>query len=253
MDQETETIIKARLEKMIGHLDNSSGETDPVRVFTEIGKLRAEIFSEIREQMDQKSLEEIHEIYQEINYLIDEWLAIAFISLIEKRTANLADQALRDPLTMLYNRTAFDRRLSAEIERESRYRRQFSIALFDIDDFKSVNDRYGHPAGDQTLKMVARILQTSLRQTDFTFRLGGDEFAAICPETEKAAMVKVVRRIEKQLQQSFIETKMSYAIGISFGIASFPIDGKEMDQLVKAADERLYQCKREHHLANAAS
>ena len=123
MDQETETIIKARLETMISHLDNSSGETDPGRVFTEIGKLRAEIFSEIREQMDQKSLEEIHGIYQEINFLIDEWLAIAFISLIEKRTANLADQALRDPLTLLYNRTAFDRRLSAEIERESRYRR----------------------------------------------------------------------------------------------------------------------------------
>jgi diguanylate cyclase (GGDEF)-like protein len=147
-------------------------------------------------------------------------------------------------VTELPNRAAFNRKLRDEIERARRYGREFSVVLFDVDRFKSVNDRFGHLVGDQTLAQVARMLKSSLRQSDAVFRYGGDEFAAICPETSGGAMAHALRRLESNILAWRGESSVSEHLDVSWGVASFPADSAEENGLISKADERLYACKR---------
>lgn len=251
MRRTDEVLIRKRIEALAGGLFASGSETDPSKITLAAGRLRSEL---ICSMVDPESggAREALDACEVVNSAVDEWLARAMASLLEKRTAELTDRAMRDPLTMVYNRAAFELSLRAEIERSERYRREFSVALFDIDHFKQVNDSFGHPEGDRLLRRFARILASSLRQSDSAYRCGGDEFAAICPETGPEAMINVARRIETQLLQGFEDTPFAGNFGISWGLASFPADGQEMDRLVRSADERLYRCKREHHFHRAA-
>jgi diguanylate cyclase (GGDEF)-like protein len=153
----------------------------------------------------------------------------------------LRAQADRDSLTGMLNRRAFMRELDTEIERSMRYGRRFVLALCDLDDFKRINDTDGHPAGDRALEGVAALLERSIRASDYAFRIGGDEFALLLPETDAAEAQEAVERIVAALAGDSV---LAAGLGISFGLALFPVHGKTPEELIRRADQALYAAKR---------
>lgn len=216
-------------------------------LFREFNLLRALIEDVIRRQIGKLTKEELVGIQATLSATLDHLLYLAVNTHIHKQTQELSDQARRDPLTGLLNRATFDSCLGDEVDRASRYNRGVSLVLLDVDRFKSVNDRFGHQAGDQVLLSIARILHSSLRHSDMAFRYGGDEFAAICPETAGEAMATIMRRLEMSVLRYRTEARIMEEIGISWGIVAFPTDAIEVSELIRIADERLYACKKEHH------
>ena len=152
----------------------------------------------------------------------------------------------RDPLTSLGNRRLLDETLSAELARHARYGRLLSLCLIDLDDFKSINDTYGHPAGDRVLTRVAEHL-SAIRGADSAFRLGGDEFAIVLPETGENEAELVARRLARRIRDEPFPDQ----VNVSWGIAQ--ATGTDVNELVSAADQKLYERKRSEPRHEAAS
>jgi diguanylate cyclase (GGDEF)-like protein len=148
-----------------------------------------------------------------------------------------------DSLTGLNNRREFDRLLALEITRAQQSGRRLSLILADIDHFKQINDRHGHPEGDRTLQQVARLIQlVPKRATDAAFRTGGEEFAVLMGDTDKLgalAMSESLRSITERAQ--FLGA--NEPVTVSLGVATFPEDAHDPASLVAAADRALYQAK----------
>jgi diguanylate cyclase (GGDEF)-like protein len=147
-----------------------------------------------------------------------------------------------DPLTRLLNRRAFMRRLDSEVARSIRYARAFSLVICDLDGFKSLNDRYGHAAGDEALRMLGQILCEALRRPDDAFRIGGDEFALLLAEASDADAIEVVERVSVLLTRS--DDERLAGVGASFGVAACPEHAADSQTLFRLADEALYAAKR---------
>lgn len=161
--------------------------------------------------------------------------------LYNRKREKLAELALRDALTGLYNRGCFDLKLAEEIARAHRYEHELSILMIDIDHFKQVNDRYGHQIGDEVLADVARIVRSSLRNTDTVCRYGGEEIVVILPETNGPAAFKVAENCRKRIEAETASSKYP-AVTVSIGLASL-IDDEGPESLVAAADGALYAAK----------
>ncbi|MBW1696697.1 MAG: sensor domain-containing diguanylate cyclase [Deltaproteobacteria bacterium] len=153
--------------------------------------------------------------------------------------------AYHDPLTGLLNRRVMETVLRRELNRSSRYENVLSVVFLDLDDFKSVNDTYGHDTGDDLLKFVANKLIEMSRNSDAVARFAGDEFVFILPETPSKSAKKLMKRIKKHLEEYPFRTgKISIPISISFGVASTEdVERKESRLLLKKADQRLYEEK----------
>jgi diguanylate cyclase (GGDEF)-like protein len=151
--------------------------------------------------------------------------------------------AATDSLTGLYNRRLFDDYFEKELNRSIRYSHRLALVVFDLQRFKQVNDRYGHPQGDIVLQMVATTLQKSMRTSDYAFRLGGDEFALLLPQsgTEQAAAMS--RRLRAAYAATIEPMHLGFPLVLDYGLAVYPDDGEKQDLLFKVADERLYQLK----------
>jgi diguanylate cyclase (GGDEF)-like protein len=148
-----------------------------------------------------------------------------------------------DVLTDLPNRALFRSRLEQELERTKRGE-QLAVLYIDIDEFKSVNDSLGHPAGDELLKAVASRLQACIRETDFVARLGGDEFAIVQTGIgQPDDVVDLVRRIYTAIREPYECLGHQVATDASIGIALAPTDGSDLDQLLKSADLAMYGAK----------
>ncbi|HEY7207943.1 MAG TPA: sensor domain-containing diguanylate cyclase [Gaiellaceae bacterium] len=147
-----------------------------------------------------------------------------------------------DPLTRLLNRRAFIRRLEAEVARSARYGRSFSLVVCDLDGFKQLNDRHGHPAGDEALSELGAILGDALRRPDDAFRIGGDEFALLLAEAAEDDAREVVERIGAAIGTSRDERLA--AVKMRFGVASCPEHANDPQTLFRLADEALYAAKR---------
>ncbi|UCG93161.1 MAG: diguanylate cyclase [candidate division WOR-3 bacterium] len=152
-----------------------------------------------------------------------------------------------DPLTGIFNRRYFENQLSKELQRASRYTHPLSILFLDIDQFKKVNDEFGHQRGDQVLQELCQILERCLRSVDVVARYGGDEFIALLPETKKTYAKKTAERILKSIKNyDFFKGNLKVReLAVSIGVAAFPEDAGGTYELIKKADTALYQAKRE--------
>jgi two-component system, cell cycle response regulator len=163
--------------------------------------------------------------------------------------ARLFDQTERlattDGLTGLVNHRTFQERLDAHLAQAQRYGKKISLLLCDIDHFKSVNDTYGHPVGDQVLRGVSRTLSKEARNTDVVARYGGEEFAIVMPETDTAGAMVIAERIRERIGKLVFETEQGpLRVTMSLGVATFPEDGAKKAELVERADGCLYHAKR---------
>lgn len=153
--------------------------------------------------------------------------------------------SIRDGLTGIYNHAFIVEALKDEVERSRRYGSMLSIALFDIDDFKKVNDTYGHLAGDAVLQRLAELLKGSLRAIDIVGRYGGEEFLAILPETDGLNGYTVAERFREKIEkENFTNGEGVIKITISGGVAHYAY-GMDVNKLIKVADDNLYTAKRQ--------
>ncbi len=164
-------------------------------------------------------------------------------SMLEIEAAALRNEVLTDPLTELLNRRAFDQNLEHALLQWERHRRPFVLLLGDVDHFKLINDRFGHPVGDEVLREMATRLHASLRKSDLAFRIGGEEFAVLLPETSLKAGTEVADKLRRRIDEEAFLLSGGQTI---FPTMSFGVGGP-MDQgpagLVAAVDRALYQAK----------
>ncbi len=158
---------------------------------------------------------------------------------------NLLNLATYDPLTKLYNRRAIVQFAEKEVGRSKRYNHSFSIILIDIDDFKAINDTYGHTIGDIVLKKIADLLKEEVRDVDRIGRYGGEEFIIVLPETKIKNAVKLAERIKRKISDyHFKISDYALTLTVSTGVAGFPVHGKTFEEILQAADLALYEAKR---------
>jgi diguanylate cyclase (GGDEF)-like protein len=153
--------------------------------------------------------------------------------------------ATRDELTALLNRREHDRILAEEEERARRFGQPLALVVIDIDRFKEINDRHGHPAGDAVLREVARRLSGAVRTVDRVARIGGEEFSLVLVQTDGPAALEVARRAISSVADGPVDAGngISIAVTASAGAAALPADAKTATELVAAADRALYAAK----------
>ncbi|MBI2892614.1 MAG: diguanylate cyclase [Deltaproteobacteria bacterium] len=149
----------------------------------------------------------------------------------------LEELAVTDGLTGLHNHRHFQERLRRDLEIARRAGRPLSVAMFDVDHFKTYNDTYGHPAGDEVLRKVASAVRREARAADLVARYGGEEFVVAMPDADRDAAQAAAERIRRHVQAEGVVT-------ISGGIACFPEDGEDAESLIEQADRALYRAKR---------
>jgi diguanylate cyclase (GGDEF)-like protein len=205
--------------------------------------------------------------FDEIAVFLPSFFAIGFILYSLRRTEELKSEIIRrrkvenklqksekrykelsitDDLTQLYNSRYFYSKLEEEINRSARYKHPLSLLLIDIDDFKIVNDRYGHLEGDNFLSMTGKIIKACLRITDSAYRYGGEEFTIILPGIGFEAAVNAAERIRKQIstQEFLTSTNETVKITVSVGACQFE-PGEEIRDFVKRVDKAMYVAKQE--------
>jgi two-component system, cell cycle response regulator len=152
------------------------------------------------------------------------------------------EAAFTDHLTGLANRRRFERQLDREIARTERYGRSFCLLILDIDLFKNVNDTYGHDAGDETIKSIAKVLQSGTRGIDVAARLGGEEFGVLLTEMDLRSGLEVAERLRLSIKA--VDIPVVGRVTASFGVAEFPRCARDGRELYTAADTALYEAKR---------
>jgi diguanylate cyclase (GGDEF)-like protein len=150
--------------------------------------------------------------------------------------------AVTDGLTGLFNASYFREALRREVERARRHGFKISLVLFDLDDFKGINDTKGHLAGDKVLVRAAAVLRESAREIDVAARWGGEEFALILPETARTGAYVVAERVRARVESHFRRGR-GPRVTVSGGVASWPEDGAGMEDLIRKADQAMYRAK----------
>lgn len=167
--------------------------------------------------------------------------SLASLAAAAIRNTKLEALSFKDALTDVYNRRYFVLRIEEEVKRHARFGHPLSLVAIDVDEFKSINDRVGHPAGDEALQEVARLLTKHSRNFTVVTRTGGDEFSVILVNTPKAGALSYAERIKRVVE----EHRFPHGrVTVSLGAASLPKDATTTDDLVLAADRALYEAKR---------
>ncbi|HCL91013.1 MAG TPA: diguanylate cyclase, partial [Candidatus Atribacteria bacterium] len=188
-------------------------------------------------------------LYSKKDIKLMEFVSQQIATAIERKQAEekLKFLSLYDYLTKLPNRVLFYDRMKQEIAYARRERKKFSLMFLDLDNFKEVNDKFGHDIGDQVLQGVAKRFRKLLRKTDTICRLGGDEFIILLPRLAQPRenTVDVARKIFSSLKEPFLFGDNKIYINTSIGIALYPDDGEEGEILIKSADKAMYLAKKE--------
>jgi diguanylate cyclase (GGDEF)-like protein len=158
----------------------------------------------------------------------------------------LRELAFRDGLTGLYNHRYFQELMDHELSRAKRYKKAFSLIMFDLDHFKKINDQYGHPVGDLVLKEVSQAVKALLRESDIASRYGGEEFTFVLAETELSGAAVVAERLRRAVERlEIVANGQRIKITVSVGVTSYDIalGNKEKSEILAAADKALYNSK----------
>ncbi|MEQ8200097.1 MAG: diguanylate cyclase [Syntrophomonadaceae bacterium] len=158
---------------------------------------------------------------------------------------NLRQDAIRDPLTNLFNRRYMEEALRMALFNAQRTGRPLSIIMADVDNFKQINDRYGHRQGDKILIMVGRLFARSIRRNDIACRYGGDEFILVMPDAPLQSACSRADAIRREITGQDLEGNGPDSISLSLGVAAYPNHGETMETLIEAADKALYLAKQE--------
>lgn len=149
--------------------------------------------------------------------------------------------SLRDELTHAYNRRVLQEHIPTMLASTARRQSCLSVTLIDCDDFKRINDLYGHAAGDTVLKNISRLLIQSTRTNDLVVRWGGDEFLIIARDADQNETEIIMQRLYRQLQE--LSVQLNIELSVSVGTAVYPTDAKRMEQLIQIADQNMYHLK----------
>jgi diguanylate cyclase (GGDEF)-like protein len=168
---------------------------------------------------------------------------VIFMLVSERAVTAHKNAASMDPLTGMFNRRGFAEATARVIEREANAGRPVTVLIFDIDHFKSINDRFGHPAGDEILKLFATVVVNTLRISDLSGRIGGEEFAALLPCSLEEGVIAAERVREAFAASGIAVEEGPVETSVSIGVAGGPA-GTELEVLLAAADTALYQAKR---------
>ena len=196
----------------------------------------------IKTTLGEEKIFTIHVDYyeQQDDYYV---FSLTDITKFKEKSNILEYQASHDKLTGLFNRNKFDEIFAKEIKRTKRYKNELSVIIFDIDNFKMVNDTYGHQIGDEVLKEISKIALDNVREQDITTRWGGEEFFILLPQTNLSGAVIVANKIRTSTQ-NHIFTEKSLKITASFGVTQFCIENDDEKTIITRADELLYEAKR---------
>ncbi|MBI5869613.1 MAG: diguanylate cyclase [Actinobacteria bacterium] len=151
--------------------------------------------------------------------------------------------ATTDPMTSLFNFRYLCNCMDKEISKSRRYNHKLSVAILDLDDFKAINDTFGHQAGDELLRAVGDVLSSGVRDADMVARYGGEEFSVVFPETDKADALNVVEKLRRDIADISLVEYPEVRVTASIGIAGFPEDGEDKTDLLVSADKALYRAK----------
>ncbi len=203
-------------------------------------------------------LDEIQANIEEIikGFPISECNKIDVIKKINFMYSHTKYMSVTDPLTGLYNRRHFENTIEREFLRAQRYKSDLSIALFDIDFFKKINDTYGHLCGDYILKELAYLTLENFRKTDMVFRYGGEEFVIILTETPMEKALIPLERLRKTIEDyPFFYDENNIKITISIGVESFNEKTLTLENILNNADKALYIAKNEgrNHIVTSSS
>src|SRR2546426_12320702 len=223
--------------RAIAHLDLR--ESEGVQIWDEMLARRRELSALVGRQVSLKTAL--------VDVLATSGLLRVPILLEYDELKQLELNAVTDPLTGLYNRRLFTESLEKELNRARRYGLPLGLVILDLHRFKEVNDKYGHPRGDDVLRAAASTLRKSLRTSDSAFRIGGDEFALLLPQTDSPQALALSRRVQTVFAEMLQPLQLSVTVSMDQGVAIFPQDAEHADQLIRIADERLYQLKHANH------
>jgi diguanylate cyclase (GGDEF)-like protein len=216
----------------------------PRDIVTEFHILRRVLARLVRERGAGLAAEDVLALEERLQDVIDSLVTECVAAYFDRATSELSYRARHDALTDLLNHAAFTRELEHELERAERYGSALTLVFFDFDDFKGINDTYGHPVGDEALRRVALLLRGELRRSDLAGRMGGDEFAACLVESEAETGAAFLARMRERLAKLSESGELPVPVKISAGMTRYPEDGADAQTLFAVADVRLYEAKR---------
>jgi len=185
------------------------------------------------ERFERRDLELLDSIAPQIAVAVDRMA-------LRDKAGEYEQLSITDPLTGLLNRRYIEKRLTEEINRSERTGDPVSFMMLDVDEFKSYNDRYGHPAGYDALQLIGQILTENLRGADVAARFGGEEFSVLLPETSAEEAENIAERIRRHVEETkFAKRKVT----VSIGIGTFGGVANNADNLKRASDRALYAAK----------
>lgn len=219
---------------ILGSIAIAKAMLQPIRELTKAANMVAA--GDLNANVEVTSDDEVGQLGEAFNYMVEA---------VRVSRERLIQRANTDSLTDLFNHRYFQERLGAELSRASRYQHPLSAILLDVDNFKNLNDTYGHPFGDLVLQQIAKVLLLESRDIDVVARYGGEEFAIILPETKVTEAIVVADRLRAAVQNhSFVYAEgRSVPVTISLGVSQYPAHSTEREGLVMAADLAMYQSK----------